>query len=83
MDDLVRWRCEVTNNPVGTDTRMIGAPECECRGCRGWEMERLATAFLCAEIDYMTINNLGDPEQKHNVKWARQLGIKVFELLPA
>lgn len=27
------WRCDVTGNPVGTDTRMIGAPACECQGC--------------------------------------------------
>jgi hypothetical protein len=28
------WRCEVTGNPVGTDTRMVGAPPCDCQGCR-------------------------------------------------
>lgn len=28
------WRCDVTGNPVGTDTRMIGAPDCGCQGCR-------------------------------------------------
>ena len=28
------WRCDVTGNPVGTDTRMIGAPPCDCQGCR-------------------------------------------------
>lgn len=55
MADLVKWRCEVTNNMAGTDTRMIGAPDCQCRGCRGFEMERLATSFLCDEIDYMLL----------------------------
>lgn len=28
------WRCDITGNPVGTDTRMIGAPDCGCQGCR-------------------------------------------------
>mgnify|MGYP006275240163 CR=1 FL=1 len=31
--ELVIWRCDVTGNPVGTDTRPIGAP-CQCQGCR-------------------------------------------------
>jgi hypothetical protein len=28
------WRCDVTRNPVGTDTVKIGAPPCSCQGCR-------------------------------------------------
>jgi hypothetical protein len=28
-------------------------------------------AMVDAEVDYMMINNLGDPEQQHNVKRAR------------
>ena len=32
-------------------------------------------AFVIAECDYMRRNNLGDPEQQHNVRWARWLGI--------
>lgn len=28
------WLCGVTGNPVGTDTRMVGEPLCECQGCR-------------------------------------------------
>lgn len=83
MIDLVRWRCEVTNNPVGTDTRGADAPDCQCRGCRGHEMERLATSFLCNDIDYMLVNKLGDPEKQPNVKWARKLGIHVFENMTA
>lgn len=27
-------------------------------------------AFVDAEVDYMMINHLGDPEKQHNVKWA-------------
>jgi hypothetical protein len=27
------WRCNVTGNPVGSDTLMLGKP-CECQGCR-------------------------------------------------
>ena len=36
------WRCDVTGNPVGTDTRAIGAAPCACQGCRAAsEIERL------------------------------------------
>lgn len=28
------WRCDRTGNPVGTDTRAIGAGPCPCQGCR-------------------------------------------------
>ena len=28
------WHCDITKNPVGTDTVMIGAPPCDCQGCR-------------------------------------------------
>lgn len=38
------WRCDVTKNPVGTDTRMIGAPPCKCQGCR-------ASAIIEAQED--------------------------------
>ncbi len=31
------FRCQVTGNPVGTDTRMIGKP-CECDVCRLHDM---------------------------------------------
>jgi hypothetical protein len=35
-DDLVSrpWRCDVTGNPVGTDTATLGAKPCQCQGCR-------------------------------------------------
>ena len=33
MTDIV-MRCDVTKNPVGTDTRMIGGPDCACQGCQ-------------------------------------------------
>ena len=29
-------------------------------------------AFADVECDYMKINNLGDGEKQHNVKWARK-----------
>lgn len=28
------WRCDVTGNLIGTDTVMIGMPECQCQGHR-------------------------------------------------
>lgn len=37
------------------------------------ELIKVLTAMVEAEIDYMAINNLGDGEQQHNVKWARRV----------
>jgi hypothetical protein len=38
---VIPWRCDVTKNPVGTDTEVIGH-SCQCQGCRaGREIERL------------------------------------------
>lgn len=34
VDAALKERANVTGNLVGTDTRMIGAPDCECQGCR-------------------------------------------------
>lgn len=48
MSDIVKrpWRCDVTRNPVGTDTRMAGAPPCPCQGCRSAAyIERLEAAL--------------------------------------
>jgi hypothetical protein len=39
------------------------------------QLEELVRSFVFDEIDYMTRNNLGDPERQHNVRWARKLGI--------
>lgn len=36
-------------------------------------------AFVVQEVDYMTRNNLGDPESQHNVKWARALLSRIRE----
>lgn len=35
------------------------------------ELLEVLKAFVAQEVDYMTINNLGNPEKQHNVKWAR------------
>lgn len=44
------WRCDITGNPVGTDTRMIGAPPCVCQGCRAAaHIETLSTRAQAAE----------------------------------
>lgn len=44
------WRCDVTGNPVGTDTRMVGAPPCDCQGCRAEEtITSLSTRLAEAE----------------------------------
>lgn len=41
------------------------------------ELFEVLKAFVAQEVDYMTINNLGDPEKQHNVKWARAVFAKV------
>jgi hypothetical protein len=35
------------------------------------ELIEVVKAFVQQEVEYMTINHLGDPEKQHNVKWAR------------
>lgn len=46
------WRCDVTGNPVGTDTVMIGAPPCDCQGCRAAaEIDRLHDIIKSYEAD--------------------------------
>lgn len=52
------WRCDVTKNPVGTDTRMIGAPECECQGCRAAKLEDALRRVVRDVNDYEAANNL-------------------------
>jgi hypothetical protein len=48
------WHCDVTKNPVGTDTVMIGAPPCDCQGCRAAaRIEALETALnYVADMTY-------------------------------
>lgn len=41
------------------------------------EAEGLLGAFVQHEVEYMTVNHLGDPEKQHNVKWARSLLAKI------
>lgn len=41
------------------------------------ELLDLVNAFVQQEVEYMTINNLGDPEKQHNVKWARAVLAKI------
>ena len=33
------------------------------------ELAEVVQAFIAETVDYATINNLGDPEKQHNVKW--------------
>ena len=37
------------------------------------ELMDVLKAMVDEIVDYMTLNNLGDPEQKHNIKWARSI----------
>lgn len=45
------WRCDVTKNPVGTDTEMLGCP-CRCQGCvAGRAFPALLARLKAAEAD--------------------------------
>lgn len=37
------------------------------------ELASVVQAFIDQEVDYMTLNKLGDPEKQHNVKWGRSV----------
>lgn len=37
------------------------------------DLLELVQSFVTDQVDYMTRNKLGDPEQQHNIKWARRL----------
>lgn len=37
------------------------------------ELLEVLKAYVAWEVEYMTINNLGNPENQHNVKWARKV----------
>lgn len=60
---------------------MVGEIVMACAGSRvpnnptDFTPELLACleGFITETVDYMTINNLGDPERQHNVKWARRI----------
>ena len=59
MTDTPDWRCDITGNPVGTDTRMIGAGPCNCQGCRAARaiaamrevLERIDGQAVCVGMD--------------------------------
>jgi hypothetical protein len=49
------WHCDISKNPVGTDTVMIGAPPCDCQGCRAAaRIEALEAALreIASDPDY-------------------------------
>lgn len=52
------WRCDITGNPVGTDTRMVGAPPCECQGCKGYDKDVEAIARIIDPVAFL--NGLPD-----------------------
>lgn len=37
------------------------------------DLLEVVKAFVVETVDYATLNKLGDPEQQHNVKWARSV----------
>lgn len=44
LEIALPWRCDVTGNPVGSDTEMVGAPPCMCQGHRAAaHLRRLAS----------------------------------------
>lgn len=41
------------------------------------DLLEIVQAFVAETVDYATRNNLGDPEQQQNVKWARSVISKI------
>jgi len=44
------WRCDVTGNPVGTDTQRFGYT-CDCQGCRAESALAKSEEILATEIE--------------------------------
>jgi hypothetical protein len=40
---------------------------------RNIQLKQLIQAFVEENSEYMEINQLGDPEKQHNIKWARKV----------
>lgn len=45
-------RCDVTGNPCGTDSRMVGSP-CLCQGCTNWRAEPVAQGVDSRELKHI------------------------------
>jgi hypothetical protein len=58
------WRCDLTGHPVGTDTVIIGAPPCDCQGCRA----AAALSRLQARLAEATAQR--DELRRNAAKWA-------------
>lgn len=55
----ITWRCDITKNPVGTDTKMIGAPPCICQGCvAAAREEQLGGALLITVQERDALENI-------------------------
>ncbi|KKL96336.1 hypothetical protein LCGC14_1845570, partial [marine sediment metagenome] len=55
---VLPWRCDVTNNPIGSDTVMIGAGFCQCQGCRAYRrVDALEDQCAGLEIDLVNAGN--------------------------
>ena len=52
--------------------RIARVPQLERIALAAEALAKTLDAFIAQEVDYMDINNLGDPEQQHNVKWGRK-----------
>lgn len=54
----------IADKQIDANARLIAAAP---------ELLEIVEAFIAETVDYATINNLGDPEKQHNVKWARKI----------
>lgn len=73
-DVIERLRMECGNLATVETVREVNSENIELKA-EIEQLRELVRSFVLGEIDYMTRNKLGDPEQQHNVKWARKLGI--------
>jgi hypothetical protein len=79
---------EVDGVAIGNPVALVGAetfPECAANAeliAAAPELLEVLQAYVAWEVEYMTINALGDPEKQHNVKWARSVIAKATMTAP-
>lgn len=73
------WRIESDGGVYANDGYIIASlfgPDAKANArlmAAAPELLDLVRDMVAEVVDYATINNLGDPEKQHNVKWARAL----------
>lgn len=70
LSERLPWRCDVTGNPVGTDTQRVGY-QCMCQGCRAAaEIARLQAEAVGLVMALQTVAGqckFGGPRDTYNI----------------